>query len=137
MNIFVDTGAFYALADASDTRHDSAKIFYAAAIREHRFFTTNFVLVESWLLIRNKLGYPTAQKFFDGIRRGIVKIVDVSSSDLDQAWQILFDYGDQEFSLVDAASFAVMERLGTSTAFSFDAHFRVYRREKKSFALVP
>lgn len=41
---------------------------------------------------------------------------------------------------VDAVSFAVMERLEISTAFSFDAHFRVYRfsGEKGSgIALVP
>jgi len=138
MNIFVDTGAFYALADTSDARHDSAKNFYTAAIREHRFFTTNFALVETWLLIRNKLGYNAAQKFFDRIRKGIVGVMDVPASDLEKAWMILTEYADQEFSLVDAASFAVIERLRISTAFSFDAHFRMYRFGKGTgIALVP
>ena len=132
MNIFFDTGAFYALADASDAHHDSAKNFYAVAMKEHRFFTTSFVLVETWLLIRNKLGYNAAQKFSDGIRKGIVAVVDVPASDLETAWAILVQYADPQFSLVDAASFAMMERLEISTAFSFDAHFRVYRLGNKT-----
>jgi len=60
MNIFVDTGAFYALADTSDTHHYSASEYYTLAIKEHQLFTSSFVLIETWLLIRNKLGYDAA-----------------------------------------------------------------------------
>jgi predicted nucleic acid-binding protein len=139
MNIFVDTGAFYALADTSDMHHASASAYYAQATERDRFFTTSFVLVETWLLIRNKLGYASAQKFLGGIRKGIVVLADVTTADLDQAWQILSSYSDQEFSIVDATSFAVMERLGISIAFCFDAHFRVYRygAKREPIAVVP
>jgi predicted nucleic acid-binding protein len=140
MNIFVDTSAFYALADTSDTYHESAKAYYSAALKEQRFFTSSFVLVETWLLIRNRLGYHVAQRFFETIRRGIVTLVDVSVPDLDRAWAILNEYADQEFSIVDAVSFTVMERLGISTAFVFDAHFRAYRFGKQreaGIAIVP
>jgi predicted nucleic acid-binding protein len=140
MNIFVDTGAFYALADTTDRYHDSARAYYAEAMRPHQFFTSSFVLVETWLLIRNKLGYSAAQKFFEGIRKGIVTVVDVSGSDLDKAGDILSEYADQEFSLVDAVSFTVMERLGISTAFSFDSHYSVYRygaKKKRKISVVP
>ncbi len=65
MNIFVDTSAFYALADKSDAHHLSAGSFYAKEPRQHHLYTTTFVLVETWLLIRNKLGFGAAQKFLE------------------------------------------------------------------------
>ena len=40
---------------------------------------------------------------------------------------ILRQYSDKGFSLLDATSFAVMERLGIDTALSFDKHFAQYR----------
>jgi hypothetical protein len=40
-----------------------------------------------------------------------------------EAEKILRQYADQEFSLVDAVSFAVMRERGISTAFAFDRHF--------------
>lgn len=137
MNIFVDTGAFYALADSTDTHHPSASAFYASAQKENRFFTSMFVFVESWLLIRNRLGYGAAQSYSRAIRKGIVGLVDVSLPDLDLALSIQNDFADQEFSVVDAVSFAVMERLGISAAFSFDTHFRVYRHgPNKGFGIT-
>jgi predicted nucleic acid-binding protein len=36
-------------------------------------------------------------------------------------------FSDQDFSLVDRTSFAVMERLGLVRAASFDDHFAIYR----------
>jgi predicted nucleic acid-binding protein len=140
MNTFIDTGAFYALADRSDSYHSAASKYYADALTDNRFFTTSFALVESWLLIRNKLGYDAAQNFLGAIRKGIVTITDVSAADLDKAWTILNTYADQEFSLVDAVSFAVMERLKVTNAFAFDEHFRLYRfgaRKELLFTLVP
>jgi predicted nucleic acid-binding protein len=35
-------------------------------------------------------------------------------------------YDDKAFSLTDATSFGVMERLGTSQAFTFDRNFLQY-----------
>ncbi len=140
MNIFLDTGAFYALADSSDSHHAAASKYYTSAVQSNRFLTSSFVLVETWLLIRNKLGYRAAQSFSQGIRKGIVTVIDVTEQDLDRAWTIQGDYADQEFSLVDAVSFAIMERLGFATAFSFDVHFKVYRhgtKKQEPLAIVP
>src|SRR5918911_245545 len=50
--IYVDTGAFYALADTSDTRHTAATGFYVSARETNTLLTSSFVVVESWLLIR-------------------------------------------------------------------------------------
>ena len=47
-----------------------------------------------------------------------------SSPDLeDQARQILRKYDDQDFSYVDAVSFALMQEIKITEAFAFDRHF--------------
>jgi len=63
----------------------------------------------------------------------------VSLSDLDAAWSIGAEFPDQDFSIVDRTSFAVMERLGVKRAASFDHYFAVYRygpKRDKVFEIV-
>ena len=43
-----------------------------------------------------------------------------------RAVQIVLHFRDKDFSLVDASSFALMERLGLVRAVAFDPHFRQY-----------
>ncbi len=49
-----------------------------------------------------------------------------------QAEEILARYADQDFSLADAVSFAVMRRRKTTEAFAFDHHFLI-----AGFTLIP
>jgi predicted nucleic acid-binding protein len=48
-------------------------------------------------------------------------------ADMRVAWAIGDVFKDQDFSVVDRTSFAVMERLGVSRAASFDRDFAIYR----------
>ncbi len=59
-------------------------------------------------------------------------MVAVTPNDEERAWDIFSKYRDQDFSFVDCTSFAVMERIKLSTAFSFDRHFSVMK-----YAVVP
>jgi len=126
MRVFVDTSAFYALADASDRNHHRAKAAYEALIGDG-LSTTDHVLVECWFLLSSRLGRDAAIRFWDALRSGIVSVVDVTHGDLERAREILTRFPDQTFSLVDATSFAVMEREEIARAFAFDAHFSIYR----------
>jgi len=47
--------------------------------------------------------------------------------DLEAAWQIGARWRDQDFSIVDRTSFAVMPRLGIERVASLDDHFAVFR----------
>jgi uncharacterized protein len=124
VNLFVDTSAFYAATDAGDRSHSRATELLQAA---QALVTTDHVLVESWLLMRARGGWVAAERFWAAIRRGLATVEPVLPVDLDAAWRIGEAFADQDFSIVDRTSFAVMERLGLTGAISFDADFAIYR----------
>ena len=55
------------------------------------------------------------------------RIESVGVADLERAWSIGRDFGDQGFSIVDRTSFAVMQRLGVLRAASFADDFAIFR----------
>lgn len=48
-------------------------------------------------------------------------------ADLEVAWSIGEAFSDQDFSIVDRTSFAIMQRLGLARVATLDAHFAVFR----------
>jgi uncharacterized protein len=136
MSLFVDTSVWYAAADGGDSDHTRA----AEILRtEHDLVTTDHVLIETWLLLRHRLGRYPAESFWEGLRAGVAVIEPVGSADLEAAWAIGGVFPDQDFSLVDRTSFAAMLRLGIERVASFDAHFAVYRHGRgrdRAFVIV-
>lgn len=122
--LFVDTGVWYGALDRSDVSHDRATSILGEA---DRVLTTDHVLVETWRLAAHRLGYDVAERFWDGLRRGPVRLESVLAVDREAAWAIGRRYPDQGFSLVDRTSFAVMERLKVRRVAAFDADFAIYR----------
>jgi len=140
MKTFVDTSAFYALADGDDRYHDQAKDVYEPLKDETQLVTTDYVLLECWYLMNNHLGREEALQFWDGLTSGMVEIVDLDLLIRKKAREIIEDYSDQDFSLVDATSFALMEQGGIERAFTFDSHFQIYRfgeEDKDYFKVIP
>lgn len=138
--LFVDTGAFYAAADASDEHHQAAAATFTAIGQTAELVTSDYVFVETWMLVRARLGREAAIRWWDAMRTGVVRTLGITSRDLARAREIARDWTDQDFSLVDCASFALMERLGLVEAFAFDSHFRVFRygaERRHAFSLVP
>lgn len=128
MTVFIDTSVWFAAANVRDRYNRRAKQILtevdAAVLSDH-------ILVESWRLIRDKVHRSAAETFWSGVREGIAQLEKVAAADLEAAWAIGEAFPDQEFSIVDRTSFAVMERLGLSTAASFDEDFAVYRYGRK------
>jgi predicted nucleic acid-binding protein len=136
MTLFVDSSAFYAAADAGDASHQRAKTILAAG---DALVTSDHVLVESWLLLRHRLGRSVAERFWAAIRGGAASIEPVGLADLEVAWSIGRGFADQDFSIVDRTSFAVMQRLGVLRAATFDDDFAIYRfggRRERAFEVV-
>lgn len=122
--LFVDTGVWYAALDRRDASHQRAVKVLGGA---DALVTTDYVLVETWRLAAHRLGFDVAERFWHGVRTGNVRLEGVGPVDRETAWAIGRRYTDQHFSLVDRASFAVMERLGVREVASFDADFAIYR----------
>jgi len=68
-----------------------------------------------------------ADLLWERIRAGAARLEFVTPADLEAAWAIGEIFPDQNFSIVDRTSFAVMERLGITRVASFDDDFAIYR----------
>jgi len=124
VSLFVDTSAWYAAADRSDRSHRRAKAVLAV---DETLVTTDHVLVETWVLLRHRLGRAAAERFWEGLRAGAAEVEAVAAADLAVAWAAGESFPDQDFSIVDRTSFAVMQRLGLRRVAAFDDDFSVFR----------
>jgi predicted nucleic acid-binding protein len=137
VSLYVDSSAWYAAADRNDRSHRRA---VAALDGGQELVTSDHVLVEAWLLLRHRLGREAADRFWAGLREGAATIESVGDVDLEAAWAIGERFPDQDFSLVDRTSFAVMLRLGLRRVATFDRDFAVFRfgrSRREAFELVP
>ena len=111
-SIFVDTGAWVALADSDDAYHHIAKGIYPALLKRYKtLFTTNLVIAETYILLLKALGYKGALEFLENINASprIAKLY--STDDIEnEALTILRKYHDHGLSYTDAVSFVVMKR---------------------------
>jgi predicted nucleic acid-binding protein len=58
--LFIDTSAFYAIADTSDRRHQAVSKFSDNAVGKYQFVTTNYILDELYTLLLAHIGYHIA-----------------------------------------------------------------------------
>jgi predicted nucleic acid-binding protein len=92
---------------------------------------TNYVLVETFALVQNRLGVQAVRAF----QEDILPVVDVEWVDETchrAAVSALLTVGQKQLSLVDCVSFETMRALGIDTAFVFDRHF-----EEQGFTVIP
>lgn len=123
--LFVDAGAWIALADADDQYHQCAAQAYPELLRRYRrLVTTNLAIAEAYIVIRRALGHTAAMAFLDGLSASprIEKVYSDPTLEV-EAEHILRQYADQDFSYVDAVSFVLMRHRGLTNAFAFDQHF--------------
>ena len=124
---FIDTSAYFTLTDVRDRNHSQAQaIVNQLASQRWRTFTTNFILAETHALLLTRLGRTVALRVLQAIENSDTVIERVSADDERKAREIITKYDDKNFSLTDATSFAVMERLRISYAFTFDRNFSQY-----------
>jgi len=136
LSVFVDSSVFYAAIDAGDSGHSRARDVLGSG---ESLITTDHVLVETWLLLRGRAGKPAADRFWASVRAGSVTLELVMPSDLEAAWAIGESFPDQDFSIVDRTSFAVMQRIGVHRAASLDSDFAIFRfgrRRERAFEIV-
>ncbi|HET9016730.1 MAG TPA: PIN domain-containing protein [Thermomicrobiaceae bacterium] len=126
--VFVDTSAYFAAVNTRDADHADVSALLRALVAERlRLITTNFVLAEVHALLLNRVSRAVALSALRAIEASdLTTIVRVAQRDEQRARTILAQYDDKDFSLTDATSFAVMERLGIARAFTLDRNFAQY-----------
>jgi uncharacterized protein len=88
-----------------------------------QLITSNYVLVETFALMQNRLGMEVVRVF----QEDIVPLFDIrwlDAATLAVATGVLLSAGRKKLSLVDCSSFEVMRRGGIRRALTFDWHFR-------------
>jgi predicted nucleic acid-binding protein len=122
---FVDTSAWYPLVVAKHPDHGRLAARLRALIRDHRrLVTTNLVVAETHALLLRRVGHATALTFVKTVGDPPNLVVE-STREIERAatqnW--LARYADQDFSLTDAVSFAVMTERRIRDALALDHHF--------------
>jgi uncharacterized protein len=124
---FVDTSAWYPLIVAKHPDHSRLAARLRALVAAHRrLVTTNLVVAETHALLLRRVGHAAALAFVRTVGEQ-PNVVVRSTPDLERAAteQWLARYADQDFSLTDAVSFAVMTERRVREALALDHHFVV------------
>ena len=134
MRIYIDTSGFIALASRKDGNHAAAKEFLKSSIDEgHRFVTGKSVLIEYVDGLTKRATKGEAIRQLDLILSSRFLLVeDVRDEDWSLGLDYFRRYHDKAIDLTDSLSFAIMERLGIDSAFTFDGDFEVH-----GFVTVP
>ena len=126
-DIFADTAGWGHLVDPSQAYHVQAAAIYRGARQQGRkFITTNYILTEVVALLTSPLHIPrpATVAFIEGLKASShVEIVHVDPAVDKQAWQLLTQRQDKDWSLVDCASFVVMRQRTLLEALTTDEHF--------------
>ena len=121
--VFIDTSAFYALMDRSDSYHQSASKLWAHFLDNgYSLKTSNYVTVETLALLQNRLGFEAADLWSRDVL-GVVETIWIDEARHKLAFEIWFSLGRRKLSLVDCASFVMMRHDKMEKVFGFDKHF--------------
>jgi len=133
--LLLDTGAFVALVDRSETRH----LDCVAALEQWSgpIVTTEAVLTETLYLVGST--WEAQQVCLEFFLRGAFLLVPSSRASLQRVAALMKKYRDLPMDFADATLVALGEELQTDRVFTLDRRgFSVYRlRGKKSFRPIP
>jgi uncharacterized protein len=124
MKIFLDTSALYAFLDGDDANHNRVvRAWDQLAKVNGRFVATNYVLLETFVLVQHRLGLAAVGEFAQNLVP-LLEIEWVSPELHSAAAESVLAAGRRDLSLVDCVSFATMRRLFLQKALTLDSHFR-------------
>jgi len=125
--IFVDTAGWGHLVDPTQAYHSLATSLYRGMRQQgYKFVTTNYIIAELVALLTSPLrvSRPSVIAFIERLKGAPhVVIVHIDATLDQQAWQLLTERPDKEWSLVDCASFVVMQQHDIMEALTTDHNF--------------
>ena len=128
---FVDTGAWFAYANAADPDHHRVR-----AILDRppgRLVTSSYVFDETVTLTQARLGHRRAiavgRVLLD---MAVVELLSIVPADERAAWALFERRPDKSYSFTDCTSFVLMRRARIAAAVTLDQHF-----SQEGFVVVP
>lgn len=124
MRVFIDTSAFYAVLSSTDTNHNKAVSDWERLMNDDtvRLCTSNYVIVETCALVRNRLGDDAMRDFLNSLLP-LSMVIWIDQKAHISATVAMLAYGKNGPSLVDCSSFAVMRDASIDKALAYDRHF--------------
>ncbi len=125
--VFVDSGAWIALALTRDPLHARAREQWELLLElGAKLHTSIPVLIETFTFLDRNANRNVALAWKDSIGRlRSLKIFVCDLRDLRQSWDYFRRADLHKLSAVDATSFAIMKRARIRVAYAFDHHFAV------------
>jgi uncharacterized protein len=123
--VFVDTGAWIALALTRDPLHARARATWHD-LREAgaRLTTSSAVVLETFTFLDRHATRQVALAWKDSLRAvKRLRILPVTAREVEAAWAYFERRDLHKVSAVDAVSFVVMSDRKIRAAFAFDGHF--------------
>jgi predicted nucleic acid-binding protein len=125
--LFCDTSGWGHLVDPTQIHHSlSTHLYRAARDNNRKIVTTNYIIAELVALFTSPLRVPrpTTIAFIESLKSAPhIEIVHVSPTLDQQAWELLAKRQDKDWSLVDCASFVVMQQRNITEALTADHNF--------------
>ena len=124
MSVFADTSGLYAVFDADDKNHHTAKVAWTKWLRAREpVVTNNYVLIETLALLQHRIGLAAVRTFHEDVMP-LLQVEWVSEDQHRAGVEAALAATRRKLSVVDCVSFRTMRQRGLRTAFCFDAHFR-------------
>ena len=137
VTVVADTGALYALVDATDAWHERVVHWWQSGSRHVVVPVTT--LPEVTHLLATRVGPAAEEAFVRAVADGEFVLEPLEVDDLRRAVTLMHDYADLPLGFVDATIVATAERLLTRDVLTTDRrHFAVVRpRHTRELALSP
>lgn len=127
-SVFVDSGGWLSVVIQTDQYHRVGAAYYKRLLDERaKLITSDYVLDEVITRLRYDVGHEAARRFIELVGRateaGSLTVVYIDEALWSEAIQLFLQYADVRLSFTDCVSFALLQRMGITEVFGFDAHF--------------
>lgn len=137
MALILDTGPLYASLDRKDRDHRRCRRLIEEA--DEDLVIPSPVLPEVDYLVSQRMGTGPMIALLLDVERGSYTVEDLTRADYARSREVMDRYADQDVGFVDAAVFAIVERLAEPKLGTLDhRHFSVLRpRHIDALELLP
>lgn len=129
MKIFIDTSAFLAILASDQNLHFQAKEILLELQQQHAiFFTSSFVLSETYTRIIYDLHLKIAEKFhqmiISGEETGFMRVFWLDQLIDEEIYKIYKKFSEHKLSYTDASSYLLVKKFHLDAIFTFDRAFK-------------